>query len=131
MTTQQMLDDRYGRRHAARSRRWVWTAVGAALAAAVAVVVWMAFANPTVSVDAEASGFTVHGSRGVSLTYQVTAPAGARVACVLEADDTKHGIVGWRIVQFTQPSSQTQVRVQTIPTVAEATTGLVNTCWVL
>lgn len=131
MTTQQMLDDRYGRRSSARRRGWVWVVVAAALVAGVAVVVWMAYANPTSAVDAEASGFTIHGSHSVSLTYQVTGPADADIACVLEADDTQHGIVGWRVVQFRSESTQTAVRTQVIPTVAEATTGLVNTCWVL
>lgn len=131
MTTQQMLDDRYGRRRSGASRRWLWAVGAAALVAAVALVAWMSFANPTDAVDAEASGFTIHGARTMSLTYQVTAPAGADVACVLEADDTQHGVVGWRVVRFTTPSAHTQLRTQTIPTVAEATTGLVNTCWVL
>jgi hypothetical protein len=130
MTTQEMLDDRYGRRRRSRTSRIVtWIVSGVVAAAAVGVVVWLTFGNTASSVDADTTGFTVADARSVSLTFQVTAPVGSTIVCALEADDEEHGIVGWKIVQYPASTSHSHARTVTIPTVGEATTGLVNSCW--
>jgi hypothetical protein len=128
MTTQQLLDERYGRHP--RSRRSLIIIAALGIAAAIGVVAWMAYGNSGNSVDGSATDYTVTDHRTVSLTFQVTAPPSTRVACVLEADDTDHGIVGWKVVELPASASRVVTYTQPIPTVAEATTGLVNTCWV-
>lgn len=127
-TTQEMLDERYGRR--GRPARWlVWT--GAAVATiAVGWLAWATVSNSLNAVDADATGYQVVDARSVVLEFQISAPAGATVACALEAQDEQHGVVGWKVVEL--PAAQTHARAfrETIPTVAAATTGLVNSCWV-
>jgi len=128
-TTQDMLDERYGRTSTPR-RRWT---IGLIIAAGVVIAglfAWMTIANALDDVSADTTGFTVDDARSVTLSFQMTAPVGRTVACVLEAQDEDHGVVGWKVVQL--PASQTHARAfrETIPTTAEATTGLVNACWV-
>ena len=67
----------------------------------------------------------------MTLGFQITAPRGAAVACALEAQDEEHGVVGWRVVEL--PASDLHARAfrEVIPTTAPATTGFVNSCWVL
>ncbi len=130
MTTQQMLDERYGRVRSPHARLWRWIA-GIVVAIVVGgFLVWMSYGNSADAVDANATGYRVVDARTVSLTFQVTAPTGSKVVCVLEADDEDHGVVGWKIVHLPASTSHTRAYTETIPTVASATNGLVNTCWV-
>src|SRR3954447_22665718 len=128
-TTQDILDERYGRGRSA-SRRWVvFVGIGGAIVA-VGLFAWMTVANSMNAVSAETTGFEVTDEHAVSLRFQVSAPAGRSIACALEAQDEQHGVVGWRIVEY--PASDMHVRAfhEAIPTTAAATTGLVNACWV-
>ena len=75
-------------------------------------------------------GFEVIDEHSVSLRFQVTAPAGADVMCAVEAQDEEFGVVGWKIVEIPASESHSQALTVSIPTVATATTSLVNTCWV-
>lgn len=129
MTTQEMLDERYGRKRGPGRRTGVIAAV-IVIAAAIGVIGWMSFGNSSNSVDAATTGFTIPDHRSVVLKFQVTAPASTKVACVLEADDTEHGIVGWKVIELPASTRRSTAYRESIPTVAEATTGLVNTCWV-
>ena len=129
MTTQDMLDERYGRRRSAGSR---W-AIAIAVVVAVAVVglfAWFTVSSSLDSVDADTTGFEVFDAHSVTLSFQITAPPGRSVACAIEAQDEDHGVVGWRIVEY--PGSEEHARAfrEVIPTTAEATTGFVNSCWV-
>ncbi len=129
MTTQDMLDERYGRSRSPRRR----AALYAIMAVATIIVVlfgWMIVSNAVDDVSASTTGFAVEDQHTVTLSFQFTAPAGRSVACVLEAQDEDHGIVGWKVVEYDQSEVHAQAFRETIPTTAEATTGLVNSCWV-
>jgi hypothetical protein len=131
MTTQAMLDERYGRTRTAVSRRRSSILMGVVIVAIIGVIAWMSFGNQSNSVDGTATAYKVVDEHSTTVTFQLSAPAGSRVACVLEADDTDHGIVGWRVIEYAA-SNATHARTYTekIPTVGKATTGLVNSCWV-
>ena len=128
-TTQDMLDQRYGRSRPAY-RRWAMIAVVGVAAAAVGLFAWMTFANSADAATAEMTGFEVVDQHSVSLRFQVSAPVGRSIACAIEAQDEEHGVVGWRVVEY--PGSDLHIRAfhETLPTTAGATTGLVNSCWV-
>ncbi len=131
MTTyQDVLDDRYGRRRSSRSRLITWIVAATIAALVVAAFAWMTWANAADDVAVDSIGFTLVDAHQVTLSFQFTAPAGAAVACALEAQDEQHGIVGWRVVQYSASASHAQAFTEDIPTVAAATTGLVNSCWV-
>ena len=128
-TTQDMLDQRYGRARAGSRRRGL-IAFAVVAAVAVGLFAWMTFANSADAATAETTGFEVVDGHSVSLRFQVSAPIGRSIACAIEAQDEQHGIVGWRVVEY--PGSDLHVRAfhETLPTIGAATTGLVNSCWV-
>ena len=127
--TQDMLDERYGRGRSP-GRRWA-IIVGATVAiVAVGLFGWMTFVNAASAVDADTTGFEVIDEHSVALSFQISAPLGRSVACAIEAQDEEHGVVGWRIVEYPGSDLHSRALREVIPTTAEATTGLVNSCWV-
>jgi hypothetical protein len=130
MTTQQLLDERYGRRTSRRRRILGWSIVAALALAAIAALGWSTVARSIEAVDAVDTAFLVDDEHSVTITFQITAPPDRSFACALEAQDEDHGIVGWRIVEFAASADRQRAFTERIPTVAEATTGLVNACWV-
>lgn len=129
MTTQEMLDDRYGRRRSRRRRVIGWSVVGVVATAAVVALGWSTVQRSIESVDVTGLAYDVADAHTVSVTFQLTAPPGRDIACALEAQDEEHGIVGWRIVRYPAADVHGRGFTESIPTVALATTGLVNTCW--
>ena len=129
MTTQQMLDERYGRTRSP-ARRWIVAAGIAVAVTLVALFGWMTVSGSLDAVDSDATGFEVVDAHSVVLSFQITAPPGRSVACAIEAQDQEHGVVGWRVVEIPAGESHSQALREVIPTTAEATTGFVNSCWV-
>ena len=129
MTTQDMLDERYGRRRSRGSRWFVWI-VAVLGAAAIGWFVWTTIAATVDDVGLDNTGHEIVDERSVVVTFQITAPIGRTVACALEAQDVEHGVVGWRIVEIEASDQHARAFRETIPTTALATTGLVNSCWV-
>ena len=129
MTTQDMLDERYGRTSSPR-KRWTIGIIIAIAAVLVGLFAWMTIAGSLDDVDVDTTGFAVEDQRSVALAFQISVPEGRTVACALEAQDEDHGVVGWKIVEY--PASDLRARAfrESIPTTAEATTGLVSDCWV-
>jgi hypothetical protein len=127
VTTALELDERYGR---TRRRRLPWIIGGAVALLVVVAFSWMTVAQSMASVDADDLGFVLVDEHSVELSFQVTGVQGKDVVCAVEALDEEFGVVGWKIVEIAAGESHSQARKVTIPTVAEATTGLVNTCWV-
>ena len=127
MTTAQELDERYGR---TRRRRAPWVIAIAAAALVVVAFSWMTVAGQMNSVDADDLGFDLVDEHTVDVRFQVTGVQGKDVVCVIEALDEEFGVVGWKIVEIPAGDSHSQALSATVPTVSEATTGLVNTCWV-
>lgn len=130
MTTQDMLDERYGRRRSP-ARRWIIAGAVVAAVAVIAVFGWFTVQGALDAVDSDTTSFDVADEHSVTLGFQITSPPGAPVACVIQAQDEEHGIVGWRVVEL--PASEVHARAfrEAIPTTALATTGFVDTCWVL
>jgi hypothetical protein len=128
-TIQQRLDERYGRT-SARGKRAGWIVVGVVAAAALGWVAWTTISASAGTVDYDDLGYEVRDEHEVSVTFQVTSSQQHEVTCVLEALDAEFGIVGWRIVELPASERVSVSYTESIPTVAEATTGIVNSCWV-
>lgn len=129
MTIQQRLDERYGRTPR-RSRRIAWIA---GIAIAVLVVGWYAWSTmqtAAAEVDFDDLGYRVEDAHEVTVSFQITSGSREGVACALEALDEQFGVVGWRIVEYPPSEAVSASHTETIPTVAEATTGIVKSCWV-
>ena len=127
MTIAEKLDERYGR---TRRRRLPWIIGGAVALIVVAAFGWMTVTQSMSSVDADDLGFELVDAHSVDVRFQVSGVQGKDVVCVLEALDEEFGIVGWKIVEIPAGDTHSTAVSERIPTVAEATTGLVNTCWV-
>ncbi|MDQ1121698.1 DUF4307 domain-containing protein [Microbacterium trichothecenolyticum] len=130
MTTQDLLDERYGRTRSPRRRIVGWSIVAVLALGATGFLGWTTVANSLGSVTATDTGFTVENDRSVSATFQITAPVGEPVACALEARDEEHGTVGWRVVEYPASDQHSRAFTEKIPTLSLATTGFVNACWV-
>ncbi|MBM3716289.1 MULTISPECIES: DUF4307 domain-containing protein [Microbacterium] len=130
MTTQAMLDERYGRTRSPRRRAVLWTIVGVVAVTATALLGWSVVSNSISSVTATDTGYNVVDDGLVTLTFQITSPVGEPVACAIEAQDEEHGTVGWRVVEYPASPDHSRAFTEEIPTLALATTGFVNTCWV-
>ena len=130
MTTQALLDDRYGRTRSPRRRILGWSIVGVLAVSAVGYLGYTTYATSAGSVSATDTGYTVESDKLVSTSFQITAPVGEPVACALEARDEGHGTVGWKVVQYPASDDPTRAFSETIPTLSLATTGFVNACWV-
>ena len=122
------LDDRYGRRRG--GRRGVWIVVGALALAIVGYFSWSTVSQSMDSVDVDNTAFHLVDAHSVTVEFQVTLRRGAAVTCAIEAQDTDHGVVGWRIVEYPADDAHSRRFTETIPTVAEATTGLATSCWI-
>lgn len=127
MTTALELDERYGR---TRRRRLPWIVAVVIAVIVIAIAGWLTVAQSMNSVDADDLGFEVADEHSVTVRFQVTGAQGKDVACAVEALDEEFGVVGWKIVEIPAAEEHMQQLVTTVPTVAEATTGLVNSCWV-
>lgn len=127
MTTAQELDDRYGR---TRRRRLPWVIGGSVALLVVAAFGWMIVDQSMNSVDADDLGFDLVDEHTVDVRFQVTGVQGKDVVCIIEALDEEFGVVGWKVMEIPAGESHSQALSASVPTVAEATTGLVNTCWV-
>ena len=127
MTTAIELDERYGR---TRRRRMPWIIGGAVAILLIGIFGWFTVSQSMSSVDADDLGFELVDAHAVEVRFQLTGVQGKDVVCVLEALDEEFGVVGWKVVEIPASDRHSLARSERIPTVAEATTGLVNTCWV-
>jgi len=127
VTTALELDERYGR---TRRGRLPWVIGIIVVIAIVGAFAWMTLAQSMNSVDTDDLGFEVTDEHSVTVRFQVTGGQGKDVACAVEALDEEFGIVGWKIVEIPASEGHLQQLSTTVPTVSEATTGLVNACWV-
>ncbi|MFV0320723.1 MAG: DUF4307 domain-containing protein [Microbacterium sp.] len=130
MTTHTDLEERYGRRSGARRTRIAWVVAGVVVAlAVVAWFAWSTLTNPANALKADATAFHL-SERAVTVEFQVSAPPGTPLACAIEALDEEHGVVGFAVVELEASDITVRAFAETVPTVAEATTGLVKSCWV-
>ncbi|MDR2998814.1 MAG: DUF4307 domain-containing protein [Microbacterium sp.] len=125
MTTAQELDERYGR---TRKRRLPWIIAGTVAVLLVGAFGWMTVVKEMNSVGADDLGFELTDQHTVTVHYQITPPRGQDVICVVEALDEEFGIVGWKVVEIPAIEKHSKAITTVVPTVAEATTGLVNSC---
>jgi hypothetical protein len=127
VTTALELDERYGR---SRRGRLPWVIGILVVVIVVGAFGWMIIAQSMNSVDTDDLGFDVADEHSVTVRFQITGGQGKDVACAVEALDEEFGIVGWKIIEIPASESHLQQLSTTVPTVSEATTGLVNACWV-
>lgn len=127
MTTPEELAARYGRTPLRRRTRVILVVLVALFAAAA---LWWLVAVNKDTVEATDLGYVIDSPHEVQLRFSVAAPPGREVYCALEAMDDTFGVVGWKIVHVPASGEHVRAFTERIPTLAQATTGLVNACWV-
>ena len=125
------LDARYGRtpRRMRWNRRGTYVVAGAFVAIFAAWVVWGGLDGTTASVDAVDTAHSVIDEHSVSVTAQVSIPAGTTASCAMQAQNEAHGIVGWKIVDLSASESRTRSVTTVVKTSELAVTGLIYRCW--
>jgi hypothetical protein len=128
-STRAKLDDRYGRT-SARTRRVRWIVIGTIAALLVGYVGWSTIARTLNTVDYDTTGFHDVDDNGITVDFQVTSRPDTAFVCAIEAQDSEHGVVGWRVVEYPADPAHTRRFSERVPTTALATTGLVTSCWI-
>ncbi len=131
MAQDDVLDARYGRTPGKRQRDRAIMVVTAALFVVVfaAWVVWAGLDNGQGNLNAQDIGHRIVDDSTVTVTWQVSVTPGTRVACALEAQNSAHAIVGWKIVELPASASLTNQYTETVRTSQRAVTGLIYRCW--
>jgi hypothetical protein len=119
------LDDRYGDPAAAAA----WIAFGVIAAVIVGYFGWSTVTQSMDAVDIDTTGFQVVDAHSVTVQFQVTLRGRAGH---VRARGTGHRARRRRVARRRVPCRRAHSRSfsETIPTVAEATTGLVSSCWI-
>ncbi|HQY34190.1 DUF4307 domain-containing protein [Actinotalea sp.] len=117
-------DPRSGRR-----RTMVLAGLGAAL---VAVTVWVGLGVAAQPVTWKDVGFTLDGAASVEVVFDVVRiDPGVAVRCRVQALDQQYAQVGIVTVDVAPAQDRVQRFAVEVATTQAATTGLVDSCWVL
>jgi hypothetical protein len=128
VTTKEALDERYGRRRRPRGRRIAWSVVILVALTSVAALAWTTVSNALDDVGFDGTGYEVVDEHTVTVTFEVSPPHGADFACAIQALDEDFGVVGWRVIENPALDTNAKAFIETIPTLAMATTGVVESC---
>lgn len=131
MAVTQTIERRYGRTPERRRRdRWL---LGGGLLALVLIVgawvVWAGWDNNQAELETTDTAFTIPDAHHVDISFSINAPVGTPVTCALQALNEDFAIVGWRIIEYPGSDSRVTKHTETIRTVQQSNTGLINTCW--
>jgi len=130
-TTQQRLDERYGRTPSddQRSRRIL--IAGAVVLALVLTgwIVWGGLSGTNASLETRDLGYSGATETSLTVQWEVSVPPGTEVRCALQALNSSFGIVGWSIVDIPASTERTRVFAQELRTAEPPVTGLPYRCW--
>lgn len=130
-STQQRLDERYGRTAGAEQRRRKLMIVAGVVFALVftAWVVWGGLSGTNASLETRDLGYAAVTETSIDVRWEVSTDPGQAVTCAIQALNESFGIVGWRIIELPPSSERTRVLIETIRTAEPAVTGLPYRCW--
>ena len=130
-TTQQLLDDRYGRTpDAERRTRRLMIIAGIVFAAVfTAWVVWGGLSGTNAELEVRDLGYANVTDTSIDVRWEVSVAPGTTVSCAVQALNESFGIVGWRIVELPASPERTRVLVETLRTAEPPVTGLPYRCW--
>jgi len=130
-TTQQRLDERYGRTAGAERRtRRLMTIAGVIFAAVfTAWVVWGGLSGTNAELETRDLGYANITDTSIDVRWEISAAPGTDVSCAIQALNESFGIVGWRIFDLPPSTQRTRVFVETLRTAERPVTGLPYRCW--
>lgn len=130
-STQQSLDERYGRTPGAERRQRTLMIIAGVIFALVftAWVVWGGLSGTNASIETRELGYANATGSSIDVRWEVSVDPGQPVECAIQALNESFGIVGWRIIEIPASTERTRVFVETIRTAEPAVTGLPYRCW--
>ena len=130
-STQQRLDERYGRTPGAERRNRLLVIATAVLFVVVfaAWVVWGGLSGVSSEIETRDLGYANVTDTSIELRWEVSVAPGTEVSCSLQALSESFGIVGWRIVDLPASTERTRVFTETLRTAETPVTGLPYRCW--
>lgn len=126
------LNARYGRTRPHRTRDLLLLVAGAVAVAIVLVawVVWAGLDGSKPSVEAIDTGHVLmNDERSVEVSWTLSVPPGNETACIVQALDERHTVVGWKVVEIAASDRHLRSFTETVRVAQEANTGLVSHCW--
>lgn len=130
-TTQQRLDERYGRTAGAERRTRRLMIIAGVIFAAVftAWVVWGGLSGTNAELETRELGYANITDTSIDVRWEVSVAQGTEVSCAIQALNASFGIVGWRIVDLPASTERTRVFIETLRTAELPVTGLPYRCW--
>ena len=125
------LDARYGRSPSGRGRdrRLLWIVAGGFALVLVAWVVWAGLDGSAPQIEARDTRHSIIDEHSVSVTFEVSMPAGSSASCAVEALNENFTIVGWKVVDLPPSDLYTRSVTEIIRTTELSNTGLIYRCW--
>jgi len=130
-STQQRLDERYGRTAGAEKRTRRLTIIVGAVFAIVftAWVVWGGLSGTNAELETRDLGFANVSDTSIEVRWEVSVTPGTEVSCAIQALNESFGIVGWRIIDLPASTERTRVFIEALRTAERPVTGLPYECW--
>lgn len=125
------LDARYGRSPSGgrRDRRILWALAGVFAIVLVAWVVWAGLDSSTATIEARDTRHTILDEHSVSVTFEVSMPAGTQASCAVEALNESFTVVGWKVIDVPPSDRYTRSFTEIVRTTELSNTGLIYRCW--
>lgn len=130
-STQQRLDERYGRTPGAERRQRTLMIVAGVVFAVVftAWVVWGGLSGTNAAIETRELGYANVTERSIDVRWEVSVAPETEVHCAIQALNESFGIVGWRIIELPPSPERTRMFIETVRTAEPAVTGLPYRCW--
>lgn len=117
-----------GARPRPRTRLW-WTIGVVGVSAMTALAVWFGLSASSNQVHWYNGGFSIVSDQEIDIRFDVTRDGDRAVLCQLHALDAQHARVGTGEVVVDPTPGETRSRhIESLRTVARATTGYVDSC---
>ena len=135
MTTQTAhepeLDARYGRstRSRRREKRVFWVLGGIIAVVFGAWVVLVAFDGTGATLETTDVAHEIIDEHSVRVSFGLNVAPGTDTACAVQALNSTHAIVGWKIIDIPASDDRTRRFTETVRTSEPPVTGLIYRCW--
>jgi len=125
------LDERYGRtpRSRLRDRRVLWIVAAFFAVVLTAWVVWAGLDGAGPSIEARDTRHQIIDENSISVTFEVSMPAGTRSSCAVQALNESFTVVGWKIIDLAPSDEYTRSFTELLHTTELSNTGLIYRCW--
>ncbi|WP_291038679.1 DUF4307 domain-containing protein [Herbiconiux sp.] len=131
MSTDHLLEERYGRTPSRRRRTRLvaWVAGSAVAVVVIAWVLWAGLDGTNATVATQDIAHTVIDDSHVEVRFDVTLPRGEGALCAVQALSDKFAVVGWKVIEVPPSDLANRSFTEVVRTSELATTGLISNCW--